>query len=324
MPRPSPPPHPQPRPTRDAPPGDLPARRLDSVVRALYRLSWSEARSRVTSGKVRVGDVVRTDPLFRVRDPSLVSLHMNAPRSRVPPLPDGAIVHVDTHVIVVDKPPGISTVPFDDEETGTLDDRVRNWLAHEDRRARRGGRPALGVVHRLDKETSGLLVFARTWLAKQSLTAQFRAHTVVRRYLAIATGNVGTQTFRSEIVQDRGDGLRGSRLRGRRGQDQGLRAVTHVTAIERLGGAATLVECRLETGRTHQIRIHLSEAGHPLVGEKVYIRDYRGALLAAPRMMLHAALLGFIHPSTEEDVRWERGAPPDFEEVLSSLRGAHR
>jgi 23S rRNA pseudouridine1911/1915/1917 synthase len=306
---------------RDVPAAPGPqARALDSVVRTLFDVSWNEARARITSGKVRVGDVVRTDPLFRVRDPALVSLHMNAPKTRTPPLPDGAVVHIDTHVIVVDKPSGVSTVAFDETETGTLDDRVRDWLSHDGRRARGGGRPALGVVHRLDKETSGLLVFARTWLAKQSLTAQFRAHTVVRRYLAIATGLVKSQTFRSEIVQDRGDGLRGSRVPGRRGQSQGQRAVTHVTALEAIGGVATLVECRLETGRTHQIRIHLSEAGHPLVGEKVYIRDHRGPELPAPRMMLHAAVLGFVHPSTEEDVQWERTAPRDFEETLARLK----
>jgi 23S rRNA pseudouridine1911/1915/1917 synthase len=281
------------------------------------------------SGKVRVGEVVRVDPLFRVRDPSLVTLHMNAPKPRTPVLPAGAIVHVDAHVVVVDKPPGVSTVPFDEGETGTLDERVREWLSEEGRRARGGGRPPLGVVHRLDKETSGLLVFTRTWLAKQSLTQQFRAHTVLRRYLAIATGDVRTQTIRSDILQDRGDGLRGTRPNDTRGRrttrghalGQGQRAVTHVTALESLAGGATLVECKLETGRTHQIRIHLSEAGHPLVGEKVYIREHRGEELRAPRMMLHAAELGFVHPSTEEDVRWERDAPRDFVETLARLRG---
>jgi 23S rRNA pseudouridine1911/1915/1917 synthase len=267
---------------------------------------------------------VQVNPLFRVRDPSLVALDMNAPRPRAPVLPEGAVVHVDAHVVIVDKPAGVSTVPFDEGETGTLDERVREWLARGGRQARGGGRPPLGVVHRLDKETSGLLVFTRTWLAKQSLTQQFRDHTVVRRYLAIAHGDVQSQTFRSEIVQDRGDGLRGSRIRGRhkgRGQEggQGQRAVTHVTALQRLDGA-TLVECRLETGRTHQIRIHLSEAGHPLVGEQVYIRDFRGDELRAPRMMLHAAELGFVHPATEEDVKWEKEPPPDFAATLARLR----
>jgi len=322
-----------PRPTAGPPPGaedaevapKVPA--LDAVVRTLFTVSWSEARARITTGKIRVGDIVQTNPLFRVRDPSLVTLQMNAPRPRAPVLPEGAIVHVDAHVVIVDKPAGVSTVPYDEEETGTLDERVREWLAHEGRRARGGGRPPLGVVHRLDKDTSGLLVFTRTWLAKESLTQQFREHTVLRRYLAIAAGDVKTQTIQSTIVADRGDGLRGSWLRARRGPGQGheggQRAVTHVTALEQLDGA-TLIECKLETGRTHQIRIHLSEAGHPLVGEQVYIREYRDRSgvdeIRAPRMMLHAAELGFVHPSTEEDVKWEKGPPRDFEETLLRLR----
>jgi 23S rRNA pseudouridine1911/1915/1917 synthase len=314
---------PPPKPTD--PQGDAGPRPLDSVVRALLGVSWTEARARITSGKIRVGDVVRIDPLFRVRDPSLVTLHMNAPKPRTPSLPPGAVVHVDAHVVVVDKPAGVSTVPYDEGETGTLDERVRDWLAHQGHRggrARGGGRPPLGVVHRLDKETSGLLVFTRTWLAKQSLTQQFREHTVLRRYLAIVSGDLGSQTFRSEILPDRGDGLRGSRAQGRRGgAGQAQRAVTHVTALERLAdGRATLVECRLETGRTHQIRIHLSEAGHPLVGEQVYVREYRGEVVPAPRMMLHAAELGFVHPATEEDVRWEKSPPADFAETLARLR----
>ena len=294
---------------------------LDAVVRGLFGLSWSEARARITTGKIRVGEVVRIDPLFRVRDPSLVTLNMNAPKPRTPSLPAGAVVHVDAHVVVIDKPAGVSTVPYDEGETGTLDERVRDWLAHEGRKARGGGPPPLGVVHRLDKDTSGLLVFTRTWLAKQSLTQQFREHTVIRRYMAIAHGDVKAQTIRSSIVQNRGDGLRGSELRGRsRGSaGQGQHAVTHVTVIEKLNGA-TLIECKLETGRTHQIRIHLAEAGHPLVGEQVYIRDYGDELERAPRMMLHAAELGFVHPATEEDVSWTKGPPSDFEETLGRLR----
>jgi 23S rRNA pseudouridine1911/1915/1917 synthase len=117
-------------------------------------------------------------------------------------------------------------------------------------------------------------------------------------------------------MANRGDGLRGS-LRG--GGQQGQLAVTHVEALEPLRGA-TLVACVLETGRTHQIRIHLSEAGHPVVGERVYVRGREEGLLPAPRLMLHAARLGFVHPKTEEQVVWERGAPEDFEETLGRLR----
>jgi 23S rRNA pseudouridine1911/1915/1917 synthase len=189
------------------------------------------------------------------------------------------------------------------------------------KRGERGGRPSLGIVHRLDKETSGVMVFTRTWLAKQSLTQQFREHTVLRRYLALAAGDVATQTIRSDIHADRGDGLRGSLPRGRRGSPgQGQRAVTHVRALEKLDGA-TLVECRLETGRTHQIRIHLSESGHPLVGERVYIRGFAGPLIDAPRLMLHAAELGFVHPATEREMRWEQPLPDDMQAVLARLRG---
>jgi 23S rRNA pseudouridine1911/1915/1917 synthase len=183
------------------------------------------------------------------------------------------------------------------------------------------------VVHRLDKETTGLLVFTRTWLAKQSLSAQFRKHTVHRQYMAIAHGDVRSGVFRSVFVANRGDGLRGS-ARGPRGTvvtrahgaaADGREAVTHVERIESLRGA-TLIACRLETGRTHQIRIHLSEAGHPVVGERVYVRRFAGPLIEAPRLMLHAAELGFVHPTTEREMRWESGMPGDMRDVVERLK----
>jgi 23S rRNA pseudouridine1911/1915/1917 synthase len=171
-------------------------------------------------------------------------------------------------------------------------------------------------VHRLDKETSGLVVFTRTWLAKKSLASQFRHHTVHRRYLAIAHGSVPKKTITSNLVADRGDGLRGSSDRGR--EALARIAVTHVEPLEALRGA-TLVACTLETGRTHQIRIHLAEMGHPLVGERVYVRDYGGPVIPAPRVMLHAAELGFVHPKTEAPVRWEEPPPEDFGAMLRQL-----
>jgi 23S rRNA pseudouridine1911/1915/1917 synthase len=172
-------------------------------------------------------------------------------------------------------------------------------------------------VHRLDRETSGLVVFTRTWLAKQSLSLQFRRHSVHRRYLAIAHGDVRSATIRSFLIEDRGDGLRGS-ARGRPPADA-RGAVTHVERVEGLR-RATLVSCRLETGRTHQIRIHLSEAGSPLVGEHVYIRGFSGEIVEAPRLMLHALELGFVHPATEREVRWELPIPADMRAVVERLR----
>jgi 23S rRNA pseudouridine1911/1915/1917 synthase len=299
-------------------PAELEGRPLDGVVRTLFGGSWGEARARIASGKVAVDGQTCSDAGLRVRSGMALALDMRAPKRREGALPDAAIVYLDAHVVVVDKPAGLSTVPYDEGERGTLDERVRDWL----RKSQRGGspRPALGVVHRLDKETSGLLVFTRTWLAKKSLSSQFRAHTVERRYLAIAHGEVRAETLRSRLVADRGDGLRGSLRPGARGgREEGQLAVTHVEVVEALKGA-TLIACRLETGRTHQIRIHLSEAGHPIVGERVYVRRFAGAIIPAPRLMLHAAELGFVHPATQGKVCWEVPPPPDFAGVREGLR----
>ncbi len=310
---------------------------IDAIVRTLFEASWGQARAWIEAGKVTVDGNVLLDTTRRVRAGVSVVLNMAAPRPRKGgSLGREAVVHVDPHVVVVDKPPGISTVPFDGivvggdasrghvkESDGTLDALVRDYLARTQRlTARAGGRAPLGVVHRIDKETSGLVVFTRTWLAKQSLSSQFRAHSVHRRYFAIVHGRAESRTFETHLVENRGDGLRGSveHMRGKRRGEQGQRAVTHIEVVERLAGGATLVACRLETGRTHQIRIHLAEVGNPLVGERVYIRGFAGPEIVAPRLMLHAAELGFVHPATEQPVHWERALPKDIEETLARLR----
>jgi 23S rRNA pseudouridine1911/1915/1917 synthase len=311
---------------------------LDRVVRALFpvaeqRASWGTARAWIAAGKVRIGGTVVTEATARVRAGAEVSLHEQARAPRAAEITDDAVVHVDAHLVVVAKPAGVSTVPYDESETDTLDARVRRWLSRHARRDKtgRGVRPNLGVVHRLDKETSGLVVFTRTWLAKQALSLSFRKHAVHRKYLAIAHGEVRSRTIRTFLVEDRGDGLRGS-VRGKH-PPNAREAVTHVEPIESFA-RATLVACRLQTGRTHQIRIHLSEAGHPLLGERVYVRGWTGVsagksaagppggqyLLEAPRLMLHAAELGFVHPATERFVEWEQGLPADMCAVLERLR----
>jgi 23S rRNA pseudouridine1911/1915/1917 synthase len=289
---------------------------LDRAVRGLFGVSWGRARAWIESGKVSVGGARVTEATARVTGGAVVVVDERAARLRRGDLDDGDVVYVDAQLVVVAKPAGISTVPYDETDVDTLEARVRGWL---ERRGRsRGGRPTVGVVHRIDKDTSGLVVFTRTWLAKQSLSGQFRQHTVHRRYLAIAHGDVRTRTVRTFLVENRGDGLRGS-ARGTPAANAS-EAITHFERLEGLGGA-TLVACRLETGRTHQIRIHLSEAGNPIVGEKVYSRHFAGPRLEAPRLMLHAAELGFVHPSTENEVRWERPVPVDMAGVLERLRG---
>jgi 23S rRNA pseudouridine1911/1915/1917 synthase len=307
---------------------------LDRAVRDLFqvagaRASWGAARGWIAAGKVSVGGAVVTECTARVRAGAEVTLHEQARRLRAADLPDDAVIFVDAHLVVVAKPPGVSTVPYDGSETDTLDARVRAWLARGPK-GTRGLRPNLGVVHRLDKETSGLVVFTRTWLAKQTLSLAFRKHTVHRKYVAIAHGTVPSRSFRSILVENRGDGLRGS-LRGSRSprgaaavtaasRAGGREAITHVECLERFA-TASLVACTLETGRTHQIRIHLSEAGHPLVGERVYVRHWTGTPIEAPRLMLHAAELGFVHPKTQRTMQWEQPMPADMRAVLDRLRG---
>jgi 23S rRNA pseudouridine1911/1915/1917 synthase len=297
---------------------------LDRAVRALFpvhgagpdearQASWGVARAWIETGKVRVSGEVVTAATARVRAGAELTLDERAPKPRAAELSRDSVVHVDAHLVVVAKPPGLSTVPYDTADEETLEARVRKWLGRLGTGRRR---PNLGVVHRLDKETSGLVVFTRTWLAKQSLTQQFRQHTVARRYLAIAHGQVRSATIESFLVEDRGDGLRGS-FRGKP-PPSARRAITHIEHLKALPGA-TLIACRLETGRTHQIRIHLSERGHPLVGEKVYVRGWPGSPIEAPRLMLHAAELGFVHPATGLPVQWELPMPADIGAVIHRL-----
>jgi 23S rRNA pseudouridine1911/1915/1917 synthase len=290
-------------------------------------LSWNKARDLCRSGRVRVNGQVVLDPAARLRSGDEVRFDRTAPKLRKGALEAGAIVHVDPDVVVVNKPAGIMSVPFEHGDKDTLIDITRAAL----RRSQRGFDPELGIVHRIDIDTTGLLVFTRNLAAKKQLSQQFRVHSVHRRYLAIAHGHVIGRTFDSVLLRDRGDGLRGSlgHFRAARGKppEDAQRAVTHVQLLERLGdpsAPASFVECMLETGRQHQIRIHLSEAHNPLVGERVYIRDYRGPRIEAPRPMLHAAELGFVHPRTGKELKFKLEPPDDFQRVLERLRPARR
>lgn len=289
---------------------------------------WSRARDLCRSGRVRLDGSIERDAARRVRAGAEVEITPEAPRLSEGVLPRDALLYLDADVIVIDKPAGVVSVPFDAGERDTLVDRVRALVARIEkaRRKERGGGardPMVGVVQRLDKDTTGVMVFARTMPAKRALEQQLREHSVERRYVAIAHGDVASARHETMLVQDRGDGLRGSwgRFRGHIGAapDDAKRAVTHVRRLEPLRGA-TLVQCRLETGRQHQIRIHLSESGHPLVGETVYVRDHAGPRIAAPRPMLHARTLGFVHPRGGEHVRFEAEPPADFQACLERLR----
>jgi 23S rRNA pseudouridine1911/1915/1917 synthase len=229
--------------------------------------------------------------------------------------------YADEQVVVVDKPAGLTTMRHK-EEAAEFGARAQRYLPPTLADLLPGLLPPGGrvrAVHRLDRDTSGLVVFARTPGAERSLGRQFRRHTTERAYLAVVRGKARPGRIESWLVRDRGDGRRGSS--GQPGEGQ--HAVTHVRVVEELG-EYTLVECRLETGRTHQVRIHLGEAGTPLCGERVYDRPPHGRPLpddsGAPRTALHAAVLGFTHPATGARMEWTSPLPKDMEELVRRLR----
>jgi 23S rRNA pseudouridine1911/1915/1917 synthase len=306
--------------SRTDPPGFDVKPTVAAVVRQQTGVAWSLARRLCAEGRVTVDGERCLDPASRVAPDTVVAVDRRAPRLRTDPLCESAIVLYDRDVVVVDKPAGMLSVADAPGTKETAVDYTRTMLRRMDRR---GVDAPLGVVHRLDKDTSGLIVFTRTAHAKRALAAQFREHTIDRVYHAIAHGAVTAARVETDLLSDRGDGMRGSYGHFRRPKGdapiEAKRSVTHITPIARLAGA-TLIECRLETGRQHQIRIHLSELGHPLVGERVYIRDYAGPRIEAIRPMLHARTLGFVHPRTAERVLFHRDPPDDFQAMLASLQ----
>jgi 23S rRNA pseudouridine1911/1915/1917 synthase len=317
--------------------------------------SWSRVRGLVRGRRIMIDGNVCTDGARRLRAGEVVKL-LAAAAPAPPTSADLRIVYLDEHCVVVEKPPGITTVRHREERSWparrrqlqpTLDELLPLAIARElaerrfqekrlaDPDTRRGSAAAsrrsrlprtapVFAVHRIDRETSGLVVFARSIPAARILAEQFRVHDTQRRYLAIVEGRPATRTIRSHLVRDRGDGRRGSA-----DEESGKLAITHVRTVERLGPRHSLVECRLETGRTHQIRIHLSEAGHPLVGERVYRSkasrpgDRRRAQPepTVGRVALHAAELGFVHPASGERVRFECPLPRDLRELARVLAG---
>jgi 23S rRNA pseudouridine1911/1915/1917 synthase len=255
-------------------------------------MSRREADQALSTGKVRLGGVPVGDP-SRPVDPADVKVDPRAPR--LVPGRDPVLLFRDPHLAVVWKPPGYLSV----EAPGRRDPHVVGFVGH-----------LLGdayAVHRLDEGTSGLMLVARTARAQSALKDLFEAHRVDRRYLAIAAGRlVGERTVTGTLVRDRGDGLRGT-------GDGGKPATTHLSAVADLGDA-TLVRAVLETGRTHQVRIHLAEAGHPILGDDLY----GSAAIArrAPRLALHAYRLAFVHPVGGSSLAFEVPLPDDLDRVV--------
>ena len=388
---------------------------LAAVLRAaLSGKSWADVKKWLHERHVQVNGNLTTDESRRMKVGDVVKV-WDYPQAAPPGEADVKIIYLDAHLVVVEKPAGMTTLrhaeeaEWSDERKSrqpTLDDLLPNVIArhplwksvmHGDRsQAAAGGgqgaagsaqgvgddsrqkkhplhahpthehplhrdqgksakgasakssfqpkpklqkvqaprpradarptvfkKPDVRPVHRLDRDTSGLMVFALTSVAETELVALFKAHNITRSYLAVALGMVDAQTIATYLVRDRSDGRRGSSTRGKEAPGA-QHAVTHVKPIENLGGRHTLIECTLETGRTHQIRIHLSEIGHMLAGERTYHVAPNGAATkdtsGAPRQALHAHELGFVHPVSGKVMHFKSPLPTELKSWLDRLR----
>jgi len=332
--------------------GDNPPDRLDKALARDVPEEAALSRSRlarlIAEGAVSREGVVLDDTRAKVAAGDAITIAV-APAKDVATRPEAialAVVYEDDDLIVIDKPAGMVVHPAPGSGSGTL----VNALLHHcgDTLSGVGGEKRPGIVHRIDKDTSGLLVVAKSDRAHHALAAQFEAHTARRRYLALVHGlpDAGDPRLRGVKgvsfeaggilkITTRLDRHRHDRQRQAVFFDRGRHAVTRARVIGGYGQPPqlTLMECWLETGRTHQIRVHLAHAGHSLVGDPVYggrrklsatalPAGVAEAVAAFPRQALHAASLGFAHPVTGEDMDFEAPLPTDLAALLARLGGA--
>ncbi len=332
--------------------GDNPPPRLDKAlardVPEAAALSRSRLARLIAEGAVTRRGLALTDQTARVAAGEVIEIALD-PAEEIEARPEAiplTIVWEDAHLIVIDKPAGMVVHPAPGAVSGTL---VNALLAHcADSLSGIGGMKRPGIVHRIDKDTSGLIVAAKTDAAHHGLAAQFAAHSVTRRYLAVLHGVPSAADPRLNglkgVAFEAGGILRVATRLDRHPTDRqrqavvqagGRHAVTRVRVSDRFGApaAASLAECWLETGRTHQIRVHMAYAGHPLIGDPTYGGHRRrasaaalGAVAAAaadafPRQALHAATLGFSHPATGEPLNFSAECPPDMQRLIAALAG---
>jgi 23S rRNA pseudouridine1911/1915/1917 synthase len=309
--------------------------RLDRRLRDAHpQLSWRQIRDAIEQGQVTIDGLVQRDPGHPVAARAAITLDRNRParpaqRRGRPPF---EILHEDEHILVINKPTGVLSIPTTPEQRDSEDTilrRAREYAAHE-----QGRRSYVGMLHRLDRDTSGALALALSSDAHAAGRELFKHHKFERHYLALVHGNPAADqgTIASRISSDYRDGRR--RLVS--AQQPGLDATTDYIVRERFARAA-LVELQLHTGRQHQIRLHLEKLGHPLLGERVYLKDKPKGLSPrvakgdkpkglsppgdlAPRPMLHAWTLAFPHPLTSALISVEARLPADFEALLRRLR----
>jgi len=296
--------------------------RLDrALADALPTLSRERIKALVKSGALEAASGALRDPSAKVRGDEFFHLAVPEPtlaHNEAQDIPL-RVVFEDEHLLVVDKPAGLVVHPAAGNPDGTL----VNALLHHcgGSLSGIGGVARPGIVHRIDKDTSGLLVVAKTDVAHEGLARQFAAHSIDRRYLAIVTGipKVAEGTVDAPLARSSTNRKKISIV----GEGRGKRAVTHWRRLQILRDAA-LVECRLETGRTHQVRVHMASLGHPLLGDPTYSRSgksHRDLLkeLNFHRQALHAAELGFIHPVSKNRLSFASGMPADMQELFTGL-----
>jgi len=326
--------------------------RLDRMLSvALDGLSRQRVKALILEGAVKVDDAPSYDPSGKVRSGSVIEIAVPPPADAVPrgEAIELTIAYEDKHLLVVDKPPGLVVHPAPGHEAGTL---VNALIAHCGAELSGiGGIRRPGIVHRLDKDTSGLLVVAKTDPAHQGLSRQFQSHgadgRLQRAYQALVWGRPERPVGRIEAAIGRSTTNRRKMAVAKAGL--GRHAATRYRVIETaevsggssrpggapgkapgLGPAVTLMQLELETGRTHQIRVHLASVGHPLLGDRVYGAGFLSRELALPpdaqaalhrlgRQALHAAMLGFEHPVTGEPLVFESALPPDIASLKASL-----
>ena len=296
--------------------------RLDrALAAAVPTLSRERLKALIRSGAVEAQGTPVRDPAAKVRggEALRVAVPQARPARNEPQDIPLKVVFEDEHLLVVDKPAGLVVHPA----AGNLDGTLVNALLHHcaGKLSGIGGVARPGIVHRIDKDTSGLLVVAKTDVAHEGLAKQFAAHSIDRRYLALVSGvpRASEGTVDAPLARSAANRKKIAVVEGSRGK----RAVTHWKRLQLLRDAA-LVECRLETGRTHQVRVHMAAIGHPLVGDPVYgpSGTTHGKLLKElgfHRQALHAAELGFTHPVTKHKLSFSSGMAPDMQELLSAL-----
>jgi len=334
-----------------------------AIKKRMSQWSWGQTREAILKRRVQVNGNLCLDQARKVTEKDVVKLWKESLPKPVQPS-HVKIVYVDDFLVVVEKPPGVTSTRHFEERLlkekrkqlqPTLEELLplaleshfqsRSATSEQTREARNSPKPmkarrlsaqdeqrqrmlrlkkfAVVAVHRLDRDTSGLMIFARTPSVSQMLGVMFRKHDVVRKYHAVVHGHPAAQTFDSVLVRDRGDGRRGTKPASIEEDPTAQRAITRIRPVESIGDYS-MIECELETGRTHQIRIHLSESGHMLCGETIYNRTLDGLgtddKSGAPRQALHSATLELKHPMTDEPLSFRMPWPADLFKWLKELR----